>query len=56
MKEPRYEVFCQPETKHFKKLNKPVLNTLTFYLEGESHKEVNFNGKILTFTLQLIKI
>ena len=25
-----YEVFCQPETIHYKKINKSVLNTITF--------------------------
>ena len=27
-----YKVFCQPETIHYKKINKSVLNTITFYL------------------------
>ena len=51
-----YKVFCQPETIHYKKINKSVLNTITFYLEDNDHKEVNFNGETLTFTLQMIKI
>ena len=51
-----YKVFCQPETIHFKKINKSVLNTINFYLEDDDHKEVNFNGETLTFTLQMIKI
>ena len=51
-----YKVFCQPETIHYKKINKPVLNTITFYLEDNDHKEVDFNGETLTFTLQTIKI
>ena len=50
-----YKVFCQPETIHYKK-NKPVLNTLTFYLEDNNNEEVDFNGETLTFTLQMIKI
>ena len=49
-----YKVFCQPETIHYKK--KTVLNTVTFYLEGDNNEEVNFNGETLTFTLQMIKI
>ena len=52
----RYKVFCEPETIHYKKINKSVLNTITFYLEDDSDKEVNFNGETLTFTLQMIKI
>ena len=50
-----YKVFCQPETIHYKK-NKSVLNTITFYLEDDNNEVVNFNGKTLTFTLQMIKI
>ena len=51
-----YKVFCQPETIHYKKINKSFLNTVTFYLEDDNNKEVNFNGETLTFTLQMIKI
>ena len=51
-----YKVFCQPETIHYKKINKSVLNTITFYLEDDNDEEVNFNGETLTFTLQMIKI
>ena len=51
-----YKVFCEPETIHYKKINKFVLNTITFYLEHDNNEEVDFNGEILTFTLQMIKI
>ena len=51
-----YKVFCQPETIHYKKIKKSVLNTITFYLEVDNNKEVNFNQETLTFTLQMIKI
>ena len=51
-----YKVFCQPETFHYKKINKSVLNTLTFYLEDDDNEEVNFNEETLTFTLEMIKI
>ena len=51
-----YKVFCEPETIHFKKMNEPVLNTITFYLEDINNKEIDFNRKTLTFTLQMIKI
>ena len=51
-----YKIFCQPETIHYKKVNKSVLNTITFYLEDDNNEEVNFNGETLTFTLQMIKI
>ena len=51
-----YKVFCEPETFHYKKINKSVLNTITFYLEDDNNREVDFNGETLTFTLQMIKI
>ena len=51
-----YEVFCEPETIHYKKINKSVLNTITFYLEDDNNNEVDFNGETLFFTLQMIKI
>ena len=51
-----YEVFCEPETIHYKKINKSVLNTITFYLEDDNNKIVDFIGETLTFTLQMIKI
>ena len=53
---PGYKVFSEPETIHYKKINKPVLNTITFYLEDDNNEEVDFNGETLTFTLQMIKI
>ena len=51
-----YKVFCEPETIHYKKINKSVLNTMTFYLEDDNNNEVDFNGETLSFTLQMIKI
>ena len=51
-----YKIFCEPETIHYKKINKSILNTITFYLEDDNNEEVNFNGETLTFTLQMIKI
>ena len=53
---PRYKVFSESETIHYKKINKSVLNTITFYLKNNDHKEVDFNQETLTFTLQMIKI
>ena len=50
-----YKVFCQPETINYKKINKSVLNTVTFYLD-DNNEIVDFNGETLTFTLQMIKI
>ena len=51
-----YKIFCEPETIHYKKINKSVLNTIMFYLEDDNNKEVDFNGETLIFTLQMIKI
>ena len=53
---PGYKVFSEPETIHYKKINKSVLNTITFYLEDDNNEEVDLNGETLTFTLQMIKI
>ena len=49
-----YKVFCEPETILYKKRNKSILNTITFYLEDDENKEIDFNGETLTFTLQMI--
>ena len=53
---PGYKVFCEPELILYKKINKSVLNTKTFYLQDDNDEEVDFNGETLTFTLQMIKI
>ena len=51
-----YKVFCEPETIHYKKINKSVRHTISFYLDDDNSEEVNFKGETLTFTLQMIKI
>ena len=51
-----YKLFCETETVHYKKVNKFVLNTKTFYLEDDKNEKVSFNQGKLIFTLQLIKI
>ena len=55
-KPPGYKKFCSPETIHYKKINKTVLDNITFYLEDTNNHQVDFNGETLTFTLQVIKI
>ena len=55
-KKPGCKVFCEPDTIHYKKINKSVLNTIKFHLEDDNNKKVNFIQETLTFTLQLIKI
>ena len=49
---------CFVDKKQFsiKKPNKSVLNSITFYLEDNKNKEVNFNGETMTLTLQMNKI
>ena len=42
---PGYEVFSDPGKLHFEKVNKNVLNTITYYLEDDDHKDVKFNGE-----------
>ena len=51
-----YKVFCEPETIHYKKIKKSILNTIIFYLEDDNNEVVDFNGETLTFTQQMIKI
>ena len=51
-KPPGYKTFCEPEAIHFIKMNKVVVNTLTFYSEDVDQKEVNSNGETFIFTLQ----
>ena len=55
-KNSRYKVLCEREAVHYKKLYKFVLNVITFYLEDDINREVDFNGETLFFTLQMIKI
>ena len=51
-----YKLFSNPQTNRVKKINKPVLKTITFYLEDDSPNEFEINGETLNFTLKLIKI
>ena len=52
-KPPGYKVFCEAKTIQNKKLKESVLNTITFYLEDDVDKEVNFKVETLPFTLQM---
>ena len=49
-KYPGYKVFSEPEKICYKKINKSILKTITFYLEDDNNKEVDFNQETLTFT------
>ena len=53
---PGCKIYKEPKVKLFKKINKRVLSHITFYLEDDDYKPVNFNNEIISFTCQLIKI
>ena len=53
---PGYKIYKEPRVKLFKKINKSVLSHITFYVEDDDHKAVDFNGETISFTCQLIKI
>ena len=53
---PGHKIYKKSRNKLFKKINKSVLSPITFYLEDDDHKPVNFNGKSISFTCQLIKV
>ena len=54
-KPPGHRIYKEPSVKFFKKINKSVLSHVTFYLEDDDHKPVDFNGGTITFTCQLNK-
>ena len=53
---PGHKIYKKPRVKLFKKINKSVLCHITFYLEDDDHKPVDFNNETMSFTCQLIKI
>ena len=53
---PGHKIIKEPKVKLFKKINKSVLSHITFYLEDDDHKPVEFHNETITFTCQLIKI
>ena len=53
---PGHKIYKEPKVKLFKKINKRVLSHITFYLEDDDYKPVDFNNEIVSFTCQLIKI
>ena len=53
---PGHKIYKEPRVKLFKKVNKSVLSHITFYLEDDDHKSVDFNNETISFTSQLIKI
>ena len=53
---PGYKIYKEPMVKFFKKVNKSVLPHITFYLEDDDYKPVDFHNETLSFACQLIKI
>ena len=52
---PGHKIYKEPRVKFFKGLNKSVLSHITFYLEDDDHKPVDFDNETISNTCQLIK-
>ena len=55
-KPPGHKIHLTAKSRLFKKINKPVLSQIRFYLEDDDLKPVDLNGRTISFTCQLIKI
>ena len=53
---PGQKIYKEPRNKLFEKIIKSVLSHVTFYLEDDDHKAVDFNNEKIGFTCQLKKI
>ena len=53
---PGHKIYKEPRVKRFKKVNKSVLSHITFSFEDDDYKAVDFNGEMISFTCQLIKM
>ena len=53
---PGHKIYKEPRVKLFKKINNSVLSHITFYLEDDDHKSVDFHNENINFTCQLIEI
>ena len=53
---PGHKIYKEPKVKLFKKINKSILSHITFYLEDDDYKSVDFNNETISFICQLIKI
>ena len=47
-----HKIYKEPRIKLFKKVNKSVLSHITFYIEDDDHKPVDFNNETISFTCQ----
>ena len=53
---PGHKIYKEHRTKLFKKINKSVMSHITFYLEDDDHKPVDFINETKSFTCQLVNI
>ena len=53
---PGHILYNQLRIKLLKKINKSVPSHITFFLEDDDHKAVNFNNEMINFTCQIFKI
>ena len=51
-----HKLYKEPRVKLFKKINKSVLSHISFYLEDDDYKPIDFNKENVSFTCQLIEI
>ena len=51
-----HKKYKETRIKQFEKMNKSVLSHISFYLEDDHHKPVDFNNETISFICQLIKI
>ena len=52
---PSHKIYNQARIRLVKKVIKPLLSHITFYLEDDDHKLVDFKNETICFTCQLIK-
>ena len=55
-KPPSHKIYKEPTIKLFEEINNSGLSHITFYLEDDDHKPVDFNAETINFSCQLIKI
>ena len=53
---PGHKIYDEPRIILFKKVNESVLSHITFFLEDNEHKPIDFNNESISFTCQLVKI
>ena len=51
-----HKIYKEPRIKLFKKVNKSVLSHISFYLEDDDYKTVDFHNEMITFTCLTLKI